>query len=300
MKARIIARIVVLTVSIPLLGLVINCDVKRFMPGGKEEPRPGFAMKAEQMVGAAADIQPAPMEAEVADRQIIRRGYLTIEVKRVEKAVKTATDIAKKLGGFVSDSRSYEDDAGRKLASLTLRVPAKRLDEAMGQLKAMGRVRDERLSGEDVTEQYFDLKARLSNARRLERRLLTLLEKKTKNVKDLLDVERELGRVRQQIESLEGRKRFLDDRLRLATIELELTEPRGWGRGVFDPLSGTIFNALSAFTTSLAVLIVVISAAVPWIVIFVLAAWLVIRSLRWLLRRKREAKEKGRGPKARE
>ena len=289
-----------LIVLIPFLALITSCDVSRFIPGHNEEPRPGFAMKAEQMVGATADVQPAPMEAEVADRQIIRRGYLTIEVRRVEKAVKTATDITKNLGGFVSNSRSYEDDAGRKLASLTIRVPAKGLDEAMGQLKALGRVRDERLSGEDVTEHYFDLKARLSNSRRLERRLLTLLDKKTKNVKDLLDVERELGRVRQQIESMEGRKRFLDDRLRLATIKLELTEPRGWGRGVFDPLSGSIYNALSAFTSSLAVLIVVTSAAIPWIVILILAAWLVIKSLRWLLRRKREAKEKRRGPKPRE
>lgn len=224
----------------------------------------------------------------IPDRKIIRSIHLSLEVKDLRKAADGIEKIAAELNGFVADSRSYEDDAGRKTMHLRLRVPASGLSDAANRIKEFGHVREENISGDDVTEEYVDLEARLDNAKRLEARILTLLDRESKNLKDVLDVEQELAKVREKIETIEGRKQFMDDRVALATITVDLSEPPGLGRGIFEPLYGLLHRALSMFTASVAVLVVVTSAAVPWIALFVIAAWLLLQFLRFWIRRRRE------------
>ncbi|MFA4875142.1 MAG: DUF4349 domain-containing protein [bacterium] len=263
----------------------------------------GNAMLARAMpasVGAEApEAAPPPAPSgtpaqspDVVERKIMRSANLTVEVKNIDDAAERAKSIAVKIGGFVSGSDSYEDNAGQKAMQLTMRVPSDRLDSAIAAIKTFGNVRAEALTGEDITEQYFDLEARLANSRRLESRLISLLETKTNKLKDVLDVERELARVRESIETMEGRKRFWDNRVSLSTLQVTLVQPRGFGRGIFAPLSGSIQRALSAFTASLAWLVVAVSAALPWLVLFFLTGWGGLKLLRTWIRHKREAKHK--------
>jgi predicted nuclease with TOPRIM domain len=81
------------------------------------------------------------------------------------------------------------------------------------------------IKSEDVTEQYIDLKARLENAQREEKILLDFLNKAT-NVKDMLEIEKELSRIREQIEYYTGQLKYLESRIDYSTITIELSEPR--------------------------------------------------------------------------
>ena len=258
-----------------------------------------FRMADDGLAEVYVDPVPAGAEESAAvpeARRIIRSASLTVEVRDVAAAAERARGIVAVAGGFVADSRTSEDDAGRRSLAMTLRIPEPGMDAAVAAVKALGHVRDEQTRGEDVTEQYVDLEARLANARRLEERIVDLLAKQSKSLKDVLDVERELARVREQIETMTARKRSLDNRLSLATIELTLTQPPGWGRGIFDPLAGLFQRTLGALTSSAAVLVVVVAAALPWIVVLGLALWLSLRFLRWWLHRRRALRAKAAPP----
>ena len=106
-----------------------------------------------------------------------------------------------------------------------MRVPAPRFDEAVAQVRALGgRVRQEKISGRDVTEEYIDLEARLRAQRALEAQFLEIMKRAGK-VSDALEVQRELANVRSEIERVEGRRRFLENQSSLSTIKIVLQTP---------------------------------------------------------------------------
>ncbi len=293
-------RIIILTLSIILLASVVTSCSKFGLGTFGEKPAP---YKGEALMDvmsspapeARSGIMPEQARggaAHVYDQKIIRSASLTVEVRDIEEAYEEAQSLVKDMRGHISDSSSYEDDMGTKSLRLTIRVPSDKLDKALKELKGIGHVRAEDIHGYDITEEYVDMEARLSNAKRLETRLLDLLQKRTTKLKDMLEVEKELARVRETIESMEGRKRFYDSRISMSTIQLTLTQPRGFGRGIFEPLSGCLQRALTAFTSSIVLLVIFISAVLPWIALFLLLAWLTLRFLRFWLKHKRAMKAK--------
>jgi hypothetical protein len=118
--------------------------------------------------------------------------------------------------------------SGRKQvrsATLELKVPASRFDELTGLLEPLGRLQFVNVGAEDVSEEFVDLTARVANGRRLEERLIELLRTRTGKLQDVLTVERELARVREEIERMEGRMRFLKSSAQLSTLSVNLFEP---------------------------------------------------------------------------
>jgi hypothetical protein len=109
-------------------------------------------------------------------------------------------------------------------ATLELRVPANRFDTVMTGMPALGKVEHSSTSSEDVGEEFVDIEARTANAKRLESRLVQILATKTGKLADVLAVERELARVRQEIERHEGRMRFLAARVATSTIHATVHE----------------------------------------------------------------------------
>jgi hypothetical protein len=287
---------ITLTLIIIATSALAGCD--RIVPQEEASDiafaeRGRMAMKA---TGTAPDAMPAPRMAAPASpnmkQRLMRTASIRVEVRDVDRAGERARELVEGMGGHVARSSAYEDNAGIRELRLTLKVPADKLDEALDGLKDLGRVRAEDISARDVTEEYFDLETRLANAKKLEKRLIQLLETKTKELKDLLDTEKELARVRENIERMEGRKRYMDSRISLATIEATFTQPRGFGRGIFEPLSGIFQRSLGALTASIAALIVVVSAALPWLIVLVLVGWVMIRLLKAYLKHKREKRKK--------
>ena len=159
---------------------------------------------------------------ETAGRQVIATSSLTLTTDDIPGALTQARIIAESLGGFVETLNSSGGD--HQSASVTLRVPTPEFFNALERLKALGEVVEQSVGSQDVTDQQIDLEARLKSAQREEISLLGLLDR-AGNVTEILTVERELTRVRSEIERLQGQLTFLESRVELATISLRLFPP---------------------------------------------------------------------------
>ncbi|MCX9026525.1 MAG: DUF4349 domain-containing protein [Candidatus Methanoperedens sp.] len=220
---------------------------------------------------------------DVIDRKVISTASLTLEVKNVEKASDDILKIVEASQGFISDSSTY-DSGGSKNGRMTIKVPQKNFYSAIAQIEVLGTEKSREISGQDVTEEWIDVGARLDNLKKQEARFQEIL-KNASTVKDVLDVERELERVRGEIESLTGRMNYLNQSVEMATITVNVNEPApiaGEGWGITDALR----EAAAGFIGSINGLIVFIGYILP-IVIFIaiivlLARWVKRKALPWL------------------
>ena len=153
-------------------------------------------------------------------RDVISTASMSIEVDVVPEATDSVRMIAEAHGGFI-ETLSTSGVGNRQSASITVRVPQDRFDDALGQLSRLGDVPSQHINSEDVTEEFIDLKARLNASTREEQSLLDLLAR-ADSVADVLGIERELSRVRSQIERLQGQINFLQSRIDLSTIHISL------------------------------------------------------------------------------
>ncbi|MCH9035708.1 MAG: DUF4349 domain-containing protein [Chloroflexi bacterium] len=160
---------------------------------------------------------------EFAERKVVSTASLTVEVEDVQGAVAQVRAISEGLGGFV-EQLSVSGDAERRQAVVTVRVPQDQFLDALDGIEALGKLRNEDIGSEDVTERFIDLEARLKSSIREEQSLLSLLER-ADSVADVLTIERELSRVRSDIERYQGQLNFLERRVALATITVFLHQP---------------------------------------------------------------------------
>jgi len=151
-----------------------------------------------------------------AERLVVFTARLELEVEDVEATVDAVRLLAESHGGFVSTVNTRNERG-----SITIRVPQRRFHDAVEEIEELGEVLSRNLQGEDVTEEYVDLQAELTNMERQEQRLLDIMEMGS-TVESVLKVEHELERVRGRIESLQGRINYLDSRVELATITVNL------------------------------------------------------------------------------
>lgn len=144
------------------------------------------------------------------ERLLIQRGEIRVEVARPEDVARDFLAKVKEWGGYLQNQTG---------ASLVVRLPAAKFDEAFAAVRALGRVLAESRQADDVTEEYVDLGIRLDTAKKARDRLLEVLQKAEK-VEDILKVEAELRRLTEEIERMEGRRKFLADQVALATLRV--------------------------------------------------------------------------------
>jgi Domain of unknown function (DUF4349) len=155
---------------------------------------------------------------------IARTAALTLITKEFEKTHASVEEILKRYNGYIGELNvSAPDEAGRTLTG-TLRIPASRFDSAMAELKKLGRVENESQGGEEVTQQYVDLEARLANAQHTEQRLTEILRQRTGKLQDVLKVELEIDRVRGEVEQMQAEKKELTKRVAFATVNMTVKE----------------------------------------------------------------------------
>ncbi|MCA1815390.1 MAG: DUF4349 domain-containing protein [Acidobacteria bacterium] len=236
----------------------------------------------------------------VPDRKVIRNAELTIELDSPVEAQRRIASIAESHGGFVVTSESRQDDRARgaqaaQIVSVEMRVPAADFDAVINAVRGVGgRVRDEKISGKDVTEEYIDLEARLKAQRALEAQILEIM-KRAQRVSDALEVNEQLAQVRSEIERLEGRRRFLENQSSLSTIKITIEPPAPL---VSAETTGFFSNVRRAFGDGVdfaAALVVgvirVVVTLLPVAVLLCLPAWLAWRYLRRRLRRARAVED---------
>jgi Domain of unknown function (DUF4349) len=160
-----------------------------------------------------------------APTMVIRTGQAFIEVDKVDPAILKIRQLAAQLGGYITNSSISGGRDQIRQATLELKIPAARYDPAVGSLSTIGKVETVNSTAQEVGEEFVDVTARVSNARRLEDRLITLLSTRTGKLDEVLRVERELARVREEIERYEGRLRFLNTRVATSTLTITVHEP---------------------------------------------------------------------------
>ncbi len=230
--------------------------------------------------GKPGDGKPA-LAAEVPalmGRKVVRNGELAVRVEDYPKAAKELQSIVDASSGFVQDLQVDHGVDTVSSATWTLRLPSTGLDRALDRLRVLGRVTQEHIGAEDVTEAYTDLQARLDNAVAAEQRLRQLLDKPEHALKDVLEVERELNRARENVEVLQGRKRLLDSRIDLATLKVTLSVSGKYvpplNPTLLDRVAETWHNSLDTLGEAAQGLLVLGVALAPWLVTLALIGWL--------------------------
>jgi hypothetical protein len=240
-------------------------------PGGQKAPVPPGALAASDSASTAS----------VAPNMLIRTGNASVEVDSVELAMARVRELAQRLGGYVGNTSVRGGEQATRSATLELKIPAARFDQAIGGLRPIGKVESVQVQAEDVGEEYVDLSARTANARRLEERLLGLLATRTGKLEDVLAVERELARVRQEIDTQEGRLRYLRSRAAVSTLTVTVHEPRpligDYPRA--RPIRGAFRDAWRNFVGFTAGFIASLGFLIPLGLILAGIVWLVRRYL---------------------
>jgi uncharacterized protein DUF4349 len=214
-----------------LVLLSISCDYKRAasVPSSRDRyfaaTSGGGGSGGGQNVDAMAvrrDYAPAtPRQSDApAARKLIRNGSLDLLVNDVGQSINKIGSLVAAVGGFVE--KSTQTNSGGHSASVTLRVPAARLEQVIAQIKALATSVDrESTEVRDVTREYIDLDARLRNAQAEEAQYLQILKRAT-TIKDTLDVTEKLSDVRGRIEQMQGEMKFLTAQIEMSSLEVSL------------------------------------------------------------------------------
>ncbi len=235
------------------------------------EPMPGGGMD----ISLALQAPTTPM--------LIRTGSLRMRVEDVEKSHEEVVRIAREANGYLANT-SLSSEQGPPRAAMTIRVPSENLDDVIREIAALGKVLKREMGTQEVTEEYVDLSSRKRNLEREEERLLELLDRAGK-ISDLLQVEQYLGNVRGQIERIAGRMRYLENRVGLSTLNINLEGPEpapsvGGPAWAAKDVYRQAIRSLRATGRAFAEIGIWLGVyAVVWVPILLIVMWLVRRAL---------------------
>jgi Domain of unknown function (DUF4349)/Putative zinc-finger len=213
---------------------------------------------------------------------IVQTASLNILATNFDEASAAIEKLAAAHGGYVEKLDAKAQTGNARELSAALRIPTKQLDGFLADVRRLGHVEEETRSNEEVSDQFVDLQARLKSARATEQRLIELLGTRTGKLQDVLEAERELARVRGEIEAMQGQSAILVHRVNYATVQVELSEEYRQVLGSGPISTGTkIRNAAVEGFTNLeegAVALVVFMFAVGpsllfWLAILLVPGW---------------------------
>jgi hypothetical protein len=212
--------------------------------------------------------------------KVIKTASLRLEVEdgEFQDAFDRAEDVAARYDGFITRSRTSGRDA--RSGELTLRVPARDFETALGDLKRIGVLRSEQVTGEEVTSEFVDLKARLRHRLAEERVVLRLLDQ-ADTISETLTVRRVLDEVQLTIERLKGQLRLLRDQTSLATVTVRIHEQGAAPAeaAAESEIAGAWDRALEGAEDVVVAVIVGLGYVLP-ILVLLLLAWLALRAIR--------------------
>jgi hypothetical protein len=218
------------------------------------------------LASAAATVENAlpPVSPADVSAMVIRTADVTIEVDSLETAIAGVRDVATRFGGYLASTEIKTGKNELRNGRLEMKIPATRFDESLAGLAPIGKLESVSVEAQDVGEEFVDVNARMENARRLERRLIELLATRTGKLKDVLDVEQALARVREEIERYEGRIRYLRAHTAMSTLSISVHEPvpivASAGRG---PIGEAFRQAWRNFVSLIAVSVQSLGVIIP-------------------------------------
>ena len=177
-------------------------------------------------IPSAEQVEPNPEApaSVLTNRKLIRNAAIELEIASFDDAVQKITAFANEERGYVATTSSEKQANGKLKGEILVKVLPENLDHFLQKIRGIGDLKNQTLGTEDVTKAYFDTDARLKNAHVMEQRLIDILKTKTGKVSDLLQVEKELGRVREEIEKMQGELKYWDSQVQFATVTISLFE----------------------------------------------------------------------------
>ena len=197
------------------------------LPSGQPEARDVETLVVPENAAMGEEATQSPVEspaAALANRKLIRNATVELEIVSFDDAVQKITAFANEERGYVATTSSEKQANGKLKGEIVVKVLPENLDHFLQKLRGIGQLKNQTLGTEDVTKAYFDTDARLKNARVMEQRLIDMLKTKTGKVSDLLQVEKELSRVREEIEKMQGELKYWDSQVQFATVTISLAE----------------------------------------------------------------------------
>lgn len=234
------------------------------------------AVSSDASSAEASTAQTALLTATTVPRKIIYTAQVELSVEDLSAAGKKLLALVQRHGGYVASTRVGGSPGAPRKGEWTLRVPVERFDPFRSALEELGAVQTSNLDSQDVTEEYYDVAGHIKNKQVEEQRLQEHLRRTTGTLSDILTVEKELSRVRGEIEQLQGRLRLLANQTALTTITVTMQEVRE-----FVPARGPSFlaEAGSTFQGSVGMmrefakgLVLVLIALSPWAIVLALLA----------------------------
>ncbi len=289
-----------------LMTLVaLGCSAERYpatarYPGTEAAPEevgePAFRDVEE---AAAESAEPLPNQSALK-RRIIYTADVDLVVEDFDPIPDQVEELAKRFDGFVASSTVTGSPGSPRTGQWNLRVPVEHYQEFLAAARQLGEVQQVSVDSQDVTEEFYDVEARIRNKKKEEARLLELLEDATGKLEDILAVERELSRVREEIERVEGRLRVLKDLTSLTTVQLSVREISDY---VPEEAVSYTTRVRRGFQASLAALVSFLQAVsiavvvlLPWLPVFL--AVLIALIVLWRIA-DRVARRRSTGPRAR-
>jgi hypothetical protein len=162
------------------------------------------------------------------NRKIVYTAQIELAVEDFSGVPDRLFGLVKKFDAYVADSSLSGSTGDNRRGTWKIRVPVARFDEFVGAAKGLGELIRAGTSSRDVSEEYYDVDARIRNKTKEEERLLKLLEERPGKLEDVIAIERELSRVREELERMQGRLRVLADLTSLTTVDLTITEIRDY------------------------------------------------------------------------
>lgn len=241
----------------PAAGRALAGGARDYDAAAKDAP-------TENAGGGAAKVPSPPA------RRIIYTSEVELVAEDLTKTEAALQRLVKANGGFVAGMEVSGTPRAPRSGRWTVRIPVDRFDAFMNAVTGLGELQRIHTDSQDVTEEYVDLEARLANKRVEERRLLQHLTRNTAKLEEILAVEKELSRVREESEQMEGRRRLLANQTELTTVTISLSEvqeyrpPREPGFG--NQLLRAFVDSASSLRDVLKGLALFTVASVPWLV----------------------------------
>jgi hypothetical protein len=277
-------RSVLLLALVAALTIPAACSSEGVRQTAPASPAPFLSKSMSADMAYSAEAGGGEVTAAV-DRKIVRTGSMTMDVNDISKSQADIVEIAGRYQGYVVSS-NLNADKEQPSGFISIRVPADKFSDALSNLRALAvKVTYENTNSQDVTEQYTDLKAQLSNYEATEAQYLELL-KKADNVKDMLEVQRELSNVRGNIERIKGRIQYIERTSDTSLIEATLNKSKPIGESSWD-ISGVFTRAVNGLIAFGKVLLSILI----WLLVFS-PVWIILLVIIIVIRRRNRAKRK--------
>ncbi len=280
---RILKITSILALTASLIGLV-SCSSKVSAAGGEyfSEKSPALMSKkvvSDNLMRESADRQVSSDEAfsDIVnyERKIIYSGYLSLEVQNLDETKSSIENWVKSFGGYVA-SASQND----RYVSMNVKVPSKKFSSAMDAAGTLGQLKEKNVDSRDVSDQFYDLEARLETRKVMRERLMNYLEEEKISVEDMIKVESKLNSVTTEIESMQGQLNRLANQIDYSEINVYASLPLNHDAGGFiypdaKEKFREFLGAMADFFVGLFfVILYIIVFGIPVILILALFYWL--------------------------